>query len=37
MGTVEIEWTAIRLYESMGFKHLPPNLITPSPYERADV
>jgi GNAT superfamily N-acetyltransferase len=28
---------AIRLYESLGFKHLPPNQVTPSPYERADV
>jgi GNAT superfamily N-acetyltransferase len=28
---------AIRLYESVGFKHLPPNRIMPSPYERADV
>lgn len=28
---------AIRLYESVGFKHLAPEQITPSPYERADV
>ncbi|MGA8621530.1 MAG: GNAT family N-acetyltransferase [Candidatus Sulfotelmatobacter sp.] len=28
---------AIRLYESMGFKHIDPNRIIPSPYERADV
>lgn len=28
---------AIRLYESVGFKHLPPDRITPSPYARADV
>jgi putative acetyltransferase len=28
---------AIRLYESVGFKHLPSNQITSSPYERADV
>jgi ribosomal protein S18 acetylase RimI-like enzyme len=28
---------AIRLYESLGFKHLPPAQITPSPYARADV
>jgi GNAT superfamily N-acetyltransferase len=28
---------AIRLYESLGFKHLPPSRITPSPYARADV
>jgi putative acetyltransferase len=28
---------AIHLYESMGFRHLAPAEITPSPYERADV
>ena len=28
---------AIHLYESVGFKHLPPERVTPSPYERADV
>jgi putative acetyltransferase len=28
---------AIRLYESVGFKHIPPERITPSIYERADV
>lgn len=28
---------AIRLYESMGFKHLPPERVVPSEYERADV
>jgi putative acetyltransferase len=28
---------AIRLYESVGFKHIPPERITPSPYARADV
>jgi putative acetyltransferase len=28
---------AIRLYESMGFKHIPPERIVPSEYERADV
>jgi putative acetyltransferase len=28
---------AIRLYESVGFHHLPPEKVTPSPYERADV
>ncbi len=28
---------AIRLYESMGFQHLPPDRVTPSPYARADV
>ena len=28
---------AIRLYESAGFRHLPPERIVPSPYARADV
>jgi GNAT superfamily N-acetyltransferase len=28
---------AIRLYESVGFRHLPPERIVPSPYVRADV
>ena len=28
---------AIRLYESLGFRHIPPARITPSPYARADV
>jgi putative acetyltransferase len=28
---------AIRLYESVGFKHIPPERITPSVYVRADV
>jgi len=28
---------AIRLYESLGFRHLPTEQITPSPYARADV
>lgn len=28
---------AIRLYESVGFRHLAPEEVTPSPYERADV
>jgi putative acetyltransferase len=28
---------AIRLYESVGFRHLPPERIVPSPYARADV
>ncbi len=28
---------AIRLYESVGFRHLPPERVTPSPYARADV
>lgn len=28
---------AIRLYESLGFRHLDSNQVTPSPYARADV
>jgi putative acetyltransferase len=28
---------AIRLYESLGFRHLPPERTVPSPYARADV
>ena len=28
---------AIHLYEAVGFKHLPPDRIAPSPYVRADV
>ncbi len=28
---------AIHLYESIGFNHLPPERVTPSPYQRADV
>lgn len=28
---------AIRLYESVGFRHIPPERRSPSPYERADV
>lgn len=28
---------AIRLYESLGFQHIPPERLTPSPYQRADV
>jgi len=28
---------AIRLYESMGFRHIPPERVHPSPYARADV
>jgi len=28
---------AIRLYESLGFKHIPENRVVPSAYERADV
>ncbi|WP_031499666.1 GNAT family N-acetyltransferase [Bryobacter aggregatus] len=29
--------SAIRLYESFGFRHTPPEKVPPSPYERADV
>ncbi len=29
--------TAIRLYERVGFEHVPAERVTPSPYERADV
>ena len=28
---------AVRLYESLGFRHLPPERVTPSPYTRSDV
>lgn len=28
---------AIHLYESLGFRHLPPERVAPSPYARADV
>ncbi len=28
---------AIKLYESLGFKHVPPEQVHPSPYARADV
>ncbi len=28
---------AVHLYESVGFRHLPPERVTPSPYARADV
>lgn len=28
---------AIRLYQSLGFRHLDPSRVTPSPYDRADV
>ena len=28
---------AIRLYESLGFRHLPADRVIPSPYQRADV
>jgi putative acetyltransferase len=37
LETNQILGPAIRLYESMGFKHLPPWRITPSPYARCDV
>lgn len=37
LETNHILTSAIRLYESMGFRHLAPEEITPSPYERADV
>jgi GNAT superfamily N-acetyltransferase len=29
--------SAMRLYLAVGFKHLPPDRVTPSPYERSDV
>jgi len=29
--------TAIHLYESIGFRHIPPERVIPSPYARADV
>jgi putative acetyltransferase len=28
---------AVRLYESIGFRHLDPSTVSPSPYDRADV
>lgn len=28
---------AIRLYQSIGFQHIPPNRVEPSPYARADI
>jgi GNAT superfamily N-acetyltransferase len=28
---------AVRLYESLGFRHLPPERLVPSPYARSDV
>lgn len=37
LETNHILTPAIRLYESLGFRHLPPERITPSPYARADV
>lgn len=37
LETNHILTPAIRLYESAGFQHLPPDRIAPSPYARADV
>ncbi len=37
LETNEILTPAIRLYESAGFRHLPPERIVPSPYARANV
>lgn len=37
LETNHILTPAIRLYESVGFKHLPPDRIVPSQYARADV
>lgn len=37
LETNHILTPAIRLYESVGFKHIPPLRITPSEYTRADV
>jgi GNAT superfamily N-acetyltransferase len=37
LETNHILTPAIRLYESVGFKHIPPLRITPSDYARADV
>jgi putative acetyltransferase len=37
LETNHILTPAIRLYESVGFKHLPPDRIVPSPYARSDV
>jgi GNAT superfamily N-acetyltransferase len=37
LETNHILATAIRLYESVGFKHIPPLRVTPSDYARADV
>lgn len=37
LETNHILTPAIRLYESIGFRHLPPERIVPSPYARADV
>ena len=37
LETNRILHSAIHLYESCGFRHLPPEQVKPSPYERADV
>ena len=37
LETNHILTPAVRLYESVGFQHLPPERIVPSPYARADV
>lgn len=37
LETNRILTPAIRLYESVGFRHIPPERLTPSPYARADV
>jgi putative acetyltransferase len=37
LETNHVLTTAIRLYESVGFKHIDANPIVPSPYARADV
>ena len=37
LETNHILTPAIRLYESLGFRHIPPERVAPSPYARADV
>jgi GNAT superfamily N-acetyltransferase len=37
LETNHILTPAIRLYESVGFKSVPPDRIVPSPYARSDV
>lgn len=37
LETNHILISAVRLYESVGFRHLPPERLTPSPYARADI